>query len=82
MRGSSPEMMSDRFTNFLVRFTLFMLGVAACLTIIGIPIGIKIFKDLFRKQIFPPPTDASWDPASESLVASWDDFTMNDSEDS
>ena len=74
-------MISDRFTDRLVRFTLFMLGVAACLTIIGIPIGIKIFKDLFRKQVFPAPTDASRDPASEALVTSWDDFTMNDSED-
>ncbi len=75
-------MISDRFTDRLVRFTLFMLGIAACLTIIGIPIGIKIFKDLFRKQMPQVPRDASWDPASESLVTSWDDFTMNDSEDS
>lgn len=75
-------MISDRFIGRLARFTLFMLGIAACMTIIGIPIGIKIFKDLFRKQIPQVPRDASWDPASESLVTSWDDFTMNDSEDS
>lgn len=70
-------MISDRFTDRLVRFTLFMLGVAACLTIIGIPIGIKIFRDLFRRPFPQMPRDASWDPASESLVTSWDDFTMN-----
>lgn len=74
-------MIFDRFTNFIVRFTLFMLGVAACMTIIGIPIGIKIFKDLFRKQIPQVPRDASWDPASESLVTSWDDFTMTSDQD-
>lgn len=67
-----------RFTAFLVKLAWYMLGVAACLTIIGIPIGIKIFREL-RKPIVDhsQDRDASWDPVPENLVKSWDDFTMD-----
>ena len=71
-----------RLTAFLVKFAWYMLGVAACLTIIGIPIGIKIFREV-RKPIVihPKGRDASWDPVPENLAASWDDFTMNRDDD-
>lgn len=75
----SPEPKYDRFTVFLARFTQLVLGLALCITIIGLPWGIKVIRDLFRRPLPPEPAseDTSWDPVSESLVNSWDDFTMS-----
>ena len=67
-----------RLTEFLVKFAWYMLGVAACLTIIGIPIGIRIFREVRKPIVIHPKggRDPSWDPVPENLAASWDDFTM------